>query len=62
MQNPHLHHFLHALGHQAQHERKQGNTGRANGLLMIGMGIAFMPIPIVGLPLLVMGLCKSAKG
>ena len=57
-----VHHVVHAISHQSQHERKHGNPGRANGLAMIGMGIVLMPLPIVGVPLLVGGLFKAVKG
>jgi hypothetical protein len=53
--NP-LQHLLHALGHVSRHEREQGHPKRANGLLLIGFGIVTLPIPIIGLPLIVWGI------
>lgn len=60
--DPFLHHLAHAIGHQSQHERKHGNSGGANGLAMIVLGIMFLPIPFIGIPLLLIGICKAIKG
>ena len=54
-------HFLHHLSHQASHERAKGNADGANGMALIGLGILLMPIPVIGLPLLVWGIVKLFK-
>ena len=56
------HQIMHALGHGARHEREKGNSESATGLTMVGIGMALMPIPIVGLPLMLWGGVKAIKG
>lgn len=56
-----MQHVLHALGHSSRHEREKGHTKRANGLILIGMGLVLLPIPIIGLPLIVWGVCNCFR-
>lgn len=56
-----LKHFVHHLSHQASRERAKGNAEGANGMALIGLGIVLMPIPVIGLPLLVWGIVKLCK-
>jgi len=56
-----LKHVVDAIGHTSRHEREHGNHNAANGWLMIGLGILFLPIPIIGLPLIGMGIWKLCK-
>ena len=47
---------LRSVGQVAQRERRQGNHGKANGIVMITFGIFLLPIPIIGLPLILYGI------
>jgi hypothetical protein len=53
-----LNHMLHAVGHQAHHERHAGNTKGANALVLFGVSLLLMPIPIVGIPLMIYSIAK----
>lgn len=57
MSADHMKHFIHSIGHASQHERAKGNKGKANGLLLIGTGMLFLPVPFIGLPLIIWGIC-----
>jgi len=54
-------HVFEAIGHTARHEREKGNHKKANGWILIGIGILLLPIPIFGLPLIGMGIWKLCK-
>lgn len=54
--NP-LHHVVHRIGHLSREERAKGNSQKANGLLLVGAGLLFLPVPFIGLPLLIWGIC-----
>ena len=54
-----FHHILHAVGHQAQHERHNGNTNGANALVLFGVSLLLMPIPFVGIPLMIYAIAKG---
>jgi hypothetical protein len=47
----------HLAKHSAQ-ERANGNESKANAFACIAFGVLFLPIPIIGLPLLCYGLYK----
>jgi hypothetical protein len=47
------------LAKHSAHERANGNESKANALACIGFGILFLPIPIIGLPLICYGLYKA---
>jgi hypothetical protein len=49
---------IHALSHESHKQHKQGNHGKSAGLSMIAFGIFFLPIPIIGLPLIGIGIWK----
>ena len=53
--------LIRGLGNASRQERAHGNHGVADGLVMIGIGIFLLPIPIIGLPLLIMGIWKLFK-
>lgn len=53
-----LHQVLHGLAHGAQHEYKHGNKKVGAGVGLIVIGIALMPIPFFGIPLILMGIWK----
>jgi hypothetical protein len=53
-----LHQILHGLAHGAQHEYRHGNKKVGAGVGLIVAGIALMPIPFIGIPLIIMGICK----
>ena len=53
-------HLIRAIGLSAHHARQEGNHGLAGGLTLIGLGIITMPIPFIGLPLL-LGVWKMCK-
>jgi hypothetical protein len=42
----------------ARKERQKGNDGKAAGWMMIGFGILTLPVPILGIPLIAMGIYK----
>jgi len=54
-------HLIHGIFHSSRHELAHGNKKAANGLAMVGIGILLMPLPIVGLPLILMGIWKMCK-
>jgi hypothetical protein len=49
---------IQAIGHAARKERQKGNHSGATGLMLIGFGIFTLPIPILGIPLIIMGIWK----
>jgi hypothetical protein len=53
-----IHHLVHAIGHGAKHARDKGEHDKANSLILVGIGIVLLPIPILGVPLLIWGLCR----
>jgi hypothetical protein len=61
MGNHWVKHLVHGIAHGAKHERAHGSPGRAAALTMIGIGIVLLPIPIIGLPLLLAGIWKLFK-
>jgi hypothetical protein len=50
--------LIHAISHEARKQTKQGNHGKATGLALIGFGILTLPVPIIGLPLIALGIWK----
>lgn len=50
--------IVQSLGHAARHERKKGNESGATGCALIAFGIFTLPIPILGIPLILMGIWK----
>jgi hypothetical protein len=54
-----LHKLIHAVGHQAAHQYSHAKRGglhkRANAYGLIAVGCLLLPIPIIGLPLLLWG-------
>lgn len=56
------HHIMHALGHTIHKEREKGNTETANALGLIGLGIVLLPVPFIGIPLLIWGGVKAFQG
>ena len=61
MSNHNTHHMMHALKHQIDREKAKGNTSGANALALIGLGIVLLPVPFIGLPLLIWGIVKSCS-
>ena len=56
------HHLVHAVGHQAQHERKKGNANGANALTVFGLSIVLMPfLPFIALPMLIGAIFKACS-
>jgi hypothetical protein len=51
-----LHSVIHVLGHESKKLRKEGKTGKANGLALIAFGIFLLPIPFIGIPLIGIGI------
>jgi hypothetical protein len=49
---------IQSLGHAARTERKKGNESGATGLGLTAFGIFALPIPILGIPLIIMGIWK----
>jgi len=50
-----------SIGQSARRERRLGNHDKANGLVLIGLGIFLLPIPIIGIPLMIFGFRKLLK-
>lgn len=55
------HSFMHALAHQAHKERHKGNHSRANGIWLILLGFFLLPVPIVGVPLMIWGFAQAME-
>lgn len=53
-----LEQVMHHVAHQAGHARQQGKKDQANAMAMIAFGIFLLPLPIIGVPLLIWGLVK----
>ena len=53
-----LNHLSKHLAHAAGHERSHGNRAGANGLAFLAFGVLLLPIPFIGIPLIVIGLRK----
>jgi hypothetical protein len=49
---------IQSLGHAARKERQKGNESGATGFGLIALGIFTLPIPILGIPLIIMGIWK----
>ena len=49
---------IQSLGNAARKERQKGNENGATGLGLIAFGIFALPIPILGIPLIIMGIWK----
>jgi hypothetical protein len=49
---------IESLGHASRQERRKGNYSRANGLALIAFGIFLLPIPVIGVPMMIAGLVK----
>ena len=56
-----IHRVAHAVAHQSAHQRKHGDHKAANGLGLIAFGIFTLPIPIIGIPLILMGIWKLMR-
>lgn len=48
-------------GKRAVMERQQGKASSANGFAMIAFGILLLPIPVIGIPLIILGIGKLGK-
>ncbi len=55
-------HLVEGLAHASKHAREHGEPAKANALVLIGVGVATIWIPIIGIPLIVWGFIKLAKG
>ena len=53
-----LHAVIHGISHVVKEERKKGNDGKAAGWSLIAIGIFTLPVPIIGIPLIAMGIWK----
>lgn len=53
-----MHYFSHAIGHQAHEMRKKGQSGKANALLLFCLSFVLMPVPFIGIPMLICSLFK----
>jgi len=49
---------IQSLGNAARKERQKGNHDGATGFMLIAFGIFTLPIPILGIPLIIAGICK----
>jgi hypothetical protein len=50
------------MGRAIRQEHKNGNTNTAGGLTLLVIGFFLLPIPIVGLPMMIWGIIKLCKG
>jgi len=50
-----------ATARSAARAHKEGDHGAASGLAMIAFGIFMLPIPIIGIPLIVLGIRKLSS-
>jgi hypothetical protein len=48
---------LQSLDHVAQNERIERHERRKTGLGLIALGIFSLPVPILGIPLIILGIC-----
>ena len=48
------------IGRQAVVQRQKGNVSGSDGWIMIGLGVLLLPIPIIGIPLLIYGFTRLA--
>jgi hypothetical protein len=55
------HAVMHAARKQAAAEREKGHPNKASAIMLIGSGLVLLPIPIIGLPLLIWGICKACS-
>jgi hypothetical protein len=49
---------IHGIGHAIKAEHKKGNHGKANAWSLIVFGVFLLPLPIIGIPLLIAGIWK----
>lgn len=54
-------HIVHAAAHQAHKERHNGNEKCANALTTFGLSLVLMPIPFIGIPLLIRSLIQMCS-
>lgn len=52
----------HTVGHAVKEQREKGNHNTAAGLALLAMGFFLLPIPIVGIPMMIVGIIKLCKG
>ena len=50
-----------SVGQAARREQKNGNPEKATGLVLIAFGVLTLGIPIVGIPLIIMGIRKLCR-
>ena len=53
-----LHSLMHVLHNESHRQEKKGNHSKATGLSLITFGIFLLPIPIIGIPLIGIGIWK----
>ena len=53
-----IHSLIHAITHESHRQHKKGNHSKAAGLSLIAFGIFTLPVPIIGLPLIGIGIWK----
>ena len=51
-------HSIEGLAHASKHARAEGESSKANGLALIGLGFMLIWIPIIGVPLIIWGVVK----
>jgi hypothetical protein len=49
---------MQSIGQAARKERLKGNESGATGFGLIAFGVLTLPIPILGIPLILMGIWK----
>jgi hypothetical protein len=50
--------LIQAIGVESRRQHKSGNHSKAAGLSLIAFGIFTLPVPIIGIPLILMGIWK----
>jgi hypothetical protein len=58
-QNHMMNHFIHSACNQARKEKEKGNTATANAIWLFVAGMLFLPIPIIGIPLIIASIVKG---
>lgn len=54
-------HLIEGIAHASKHARAHGEGSKANGLILIALGIVTLWIPIIGVPLLIWGIVKLCR-
>ncbi len=54
-------HVVRHLAKESREAHKAGDSKTASSLMLIGLGILLLPVPILGLPLIICGIIRGLR-